>query len=101
MVGSDGTRSKNGTKLSFNILNRSDATLNEVGSAVVAMLSKVGISATMQNLETGAYFTGLGSKPDAYFFDWLWLDFPRIYQVLASEAVLDVVHLVSGVGTCV
>ena len=84
-LGSDGMRAKNGTKLAFTILNRSDTTLNEVGAAVVAMLAKVGINATMQNAETGAYFTGLGAKPDAYFFDWLWLDFPRIYQVLASK----------------
>jgi peptide/nickel transport system substrate-binding protein len=84
-LGSDGVRAKNGTKLAFNILNRSDTTLNEVGAAVVAMLAKVGVQATMQNMETGAYFQGLGSKPDAYFFDWLWLDFPRIYQVLASK----------------
>ena len=61
------------------------------------MLAKVGITAT-RNLETGAYFTGLGSKPaDAYFFNWLWLDFPRI--PVPPRAVLDVLHLVSGVGT--
>jgi ABC-type transport system substrate-binding protein len=49
------------------------------------MLKKVGIEAKMQNLETGAYFQNLGAGPDAYFFNWLWLDFPRIYQVLADS----------------
>lgn len=88
-VGSDGVRAKDGQKLEFTIANRSDATLNEVGQAVVQMLSKVGINATMSNLETGAYFTALTSDPDAYFFDWLWLDFPRIYQVLASKPFFD------------
>jgi len=83
-LGSDGVRAKNGHKLQFTIVNRSDATLNEVGQAVVQMLAKVGVKAKMSNLETGAYFTALTSDPDAYFFDWLWLDFPRIYQVLAS-----------------
>jgi peptide/nickel transport system substrate-binding protein len=85
VMGSGGVRAKNGQKLEFTIVNRSDATLNEVGQAVVQMLAKVGVSATMKNLETGAYFTALTSDPDAYFFDWLWLDFPRIYQVLASK----------------
>ncbi len=84
-MGSNGVRSKGGQELKFTIVNRSDATLNEVGQAVVQMLAKVGVAATMSNLETGAYFTALTSNPDAYFFDWLWLDFPRIYQVLASK----------------
>lgn len=84
-VGSGGIRAKNGVKLQFNILNRSDDTLNAVGAAVVNQLGQVGISATLQNQATGDYFTSLGSSPDAYFFLWLWLDFPRIAQVLASK----------------
>lgn len=87
--GTDGIRAKNGQKLQFTITNRSDATLNEVGQAVVQMLAQVGISVKVDNLETGAYFNALTSDPDAYFFDWLWLDFPRIYQVLASKPFFD------------
>lgn len=84
-VGSGGIRTKNGTKLQFNLLNETDTTLNAVGAAVVNQLSKVGISVTQQSEATGDYFSGLGNSPDAYFFLWLWLDFPRIIQVLASK----------------
>jgi peptide/nickel transport system substrate-binding protein len=83
--GSGGVRTKGGQKLEFTIINFTDEVRNKVGDAIVAMLGKVGISAKMQNLEAGAYFQGLGSGAEAYFFNWLWLDFPRIYQVLADS----------------
>jgi peptide/nickel transport system substrate-binding protein len=83
--GSDGVMAKNGKKMSFSIVNQSDATKNAVGDALVGMLAKVGVQAKMKNLETAAYFPALGAAPDAYFFSALWLDFPRIYQVLADS----------------
>jgi peptide/nickel transport system substrate-binding protein len=80
-----GTREKAGQKLEFTIINQADTVRNQVGDAIVDMLGRIGVSVKTQNLETGAYFQGLGSGPDAYFFNWLWLDFPRIYQVLGDS----------------
>lgn len=84
-AGSDGTRARDGQAFEFTIVNQTDAVRNQVGDAIVAMLADVGIRASMKNLETGTYFQELGAGPDAYFFNWLWLDFPRIYQVLADS----------------
>lgn len=81
----DGVFAKGGKRLEFSILNNSNAIGNQVGDAIVGMLARVGIAVKMQNLETGAYFQQLGSGPDAYFFNALWVDFPRIYQVLSDS----------------
>jgi peptide/nickel transport system substrate-binding protein len=82
--GSDGIRQKNGNKLAFKISNFSEATRNRVGDAVVGMLHNVGINATMNNQEAGAFFTGLTSA-DAFFFQWLWMAPPNIYDVLCHS----------------
>ncbi len=83
--GSGGTRAKAGQELSFTIVNQTDTVRNQVGDAVVQMLSKIGVKATMQNLEPGAYFQALGGGADAYFFPWIWASFPRIAQVLSAS----------------
>jgi peptide/nickel transport system substrate-binding protein len=83
--GGDGVLAKNGHRFEFSIINASNTIGNQVGDAIVGMLSQVGVSVKMKNLETGAFFQQLGSRPDAYFFNALWVDFPRIYQVLADS----------------
>lgn len=79
--GGDGVRAKGGKPLSFTVFNQTDTVRNQVGDAVSQMLQKIGVRMKMSNLEPAAYFQELGSSPDAYFFPWLWLDFPRITQV--------------------
>ena len=83
--GGDGTREKDGTALSFEVINQTDATRNLILEAMTAMLADVGVAITPRNLEAGAYFDALGTDVDAYVFPALWTDFPRIYQVLADS----------------
>jgi ABC-type transport system substrate-binding protein len=53
------------------------------------MLAKVGVEAKMSNLETGAFFTGLG-KPElqAFFFQWLWMSPPNLVQVITDSSFI-------------
>jgi peptide/nickel transport system substrate-binding protein len=86
VAGGDGVRAKDGQRLSFEIINMTDAVRNQAGDAIVAMLADVGVEARMSNLEAGAFFDGLG-KPEtqAFFFQWLWMSPPNLLQVITDS----------------
>lgn len=84
--GSDGVRARDGQRLSFSITNMADAVRNQVGEAIVGMLSTIGIEARMNNLEAGAFFDALGQPElQAHFFQWLWMTPPNLLQVIADS----------------
>lgn len=87
-MGSGGVRQKNGKQMSFTFINMTDATRNRVGDAIVSMLAKVGVQAKVSNLEAGAFFSALVSKPDAYFFQWLWVSPPNLLDVLTDVSFI-------------
>lgn len=87
-MGPGGVRQKSGRKMSFTLINMTDATRNLVADAVVSMLQKVGVQVKVSNLEAGAFFSALSAKPDAYFFQWLWVSPPNLMDVLTDPAFI-------------
>jgi peptide/nickel transport system substrate-binding protein len=72
VAGPDGTRAKNGTRLSFTTIQMAESTETKVMQAVVEMLKKVGIEMKVDVLEGAAFFPKLTNTVDSYAFKWLW-----------------------------
>jgi peptide/nickel transport system substrate-binding protein len=70
--GSDGVRAKNGTRMSFAIMNLTDTTENQVLQAVTQMLAEVGVEVKIDSKSTAAFWPALSDKTTAYAFKWLW-----------------------------
>jgi peptide/nickel transport system substrate-binding protein len=70
--GSDGVRAKNGTRLSFSIMNLTDTTENQVLQALTQMLAEVGVEVKIDSKSTAAFWPALSDKTPSYAFKWLW-----------------------------
>lgn len=71
-LGSDGVRTKDGKRLSFEIVNLTDTTENQVMQAVAQMLADVGVEMTVSSLQGAAFFPYLAPTTVAFGFKWLW-----------------------------
>lgn len=86
VAGSDGIRAKGGQRLSFEIVNFTDAVRNQVGDAIVGMLAEIGVEAKMKNVDGATFYSTLGDpKLQAFFFQWLWPSPPNLIQVICDS----------------
>lgn len=82
--GSDGIRAKGGKRLSFEIVNLTDTTENQVMQAVSQMLADVGVEMTVNSLQGAAFFPYLAPTTVAFGFKWLWSSPVDVIEIFAT-----------------
>lgn len=70
--GDDGILTKNGTRLSFNLVLQAESFNRELGTALQGQLKELGMDVVVQAFDRGTYFNELSAGTDSHLFFYLW-----------------------------
>jgi peptide/nickel transport system substrate-binding protein len=70
--GDDGILTKNGVRLAFSLVVRTESFIRDLASVLQASLAELGMEVTIEALDVGAYFDKLTTGADSSLFYYLW-----------------------------